>query len=56
MYVDIKLKIIEAPVLRNPNLSKVFKVAYDASGVDIGGILSQDSYYVAYLSEKLNGG
>ena len=56
MYVDIKQKIIEAPILRNPNLYEVFKVAYDASGVDIGGILSQDSHYVAYFSEKLNGG
>lgn len=44
----------EAPIMRLPNFSKVFKVACDAFGVDIGGVLSQKGHQIAYFSEKLN--
>ena len=53
-YLEIKQKIIEAPVLRHSDLSKVFELACDASSVGIGGVLSQDGHHVAYFSEKLN--
>jgi len=46
--------MIEALVIRHPNISKVFVVACDASGVGIGGVLSQDGHYIAYFSEKFN--
>ena len=46
--------MIEASVVWHSNFSKVFEVACDASGVEIGGVLSQDGYIVAYFSEKLN--
>ncbi|XP_073012262.1 uncharacterized protein [Typha latifolia] len=53
-FTEIKKKMVEAPVMRLPDFTKVFEVTCDASGVGIRGILSQEGHLITYFSEKLN--
>jgi hypothetical protein len=39
--------------LAQPNIEKPFDVYYDASGMDIGGVLMQDGRAIAYASRQL---
>ena len=45
----------EVPVMRLSDFSKAFEVMFDASGISIDRVLSQEKHSIAFLSEKLSG-
>ena len=53
-FNEVKQKMTEALVMRLPDFTKPFEVECDASGIGIGGVLSQERHPIAYFSEKLN--
>ena len=48
-FREIKERMSFAPILRHPDLSKVFEVACDASVYGIGGVLSQEGHLIPFL-------
>ncbi|GKC31597.1 RNA-directed DNA polymerase [Tanacetum coccineum] len=50
----LNAKVTEAPIFALPNFDEVFQVECDASGMAIGGVLSQNQWPIAFFSEKLN--
>ena len=58
-FEKLKIKLVEAPILRFPNRSIKFHVHIDASGLAIGVILTQPGddgmdYPIVYSRRKLN--
>ena len=53
-FAEIKSVMTEAPVMIFLDFSKAFEVTCDASGLAIGGVLSQQNHPIVYFSEKLN--
>ena len=54
VFTKIKRMMTEAHVMRLSDFLKAFEVTYDASGLAIGGVSSQENHPVTYFSEKLN--
>lgn len=55
-FVDLKVALQQAPVLRLPDFSKSFVVTTDASDISAGGVLSQifgsEDHPIAFFSKK----
>jgi hypothetical protein len=49
-FEELKKLLTTAPVLAQPNVEKSFDVYCDASGIDIGCVLMQEGWVIAYAS------
>ena len=54
-FTVLKDKLTHAPLLQLPDFNKTFELECDASGIGLGGVISQDGKPAAYFSEKLSG-
>lgn len=52
-FEELKSRLSTTPVLPLPNFNDDFHLETDASGVGIGGILSQKGHPIAFYSQKL---
>ena len=52
-FEEIKNKLTQVSVITLPCFDKVFEAGCDASGVGIGGVLTQGGKHLSFFSEKL---
>jgi hypothetical protein len=50
---ELKRRLVSAPILTMPNITKTFDVYCDASKLGLGSVLMQDGKVIAYLSRQL---
>lgn len=53
-FQTLKQEVATKPILLLPTFDKLFTIECDASGVAVGGVLSQEGRPMALFSEKLN--
>ncbi|XP_073006574.1 probable LRR receptor-like serine/threonine-protein kinase At1g51860 [Typha latifolia] len=49
----LKQVMTSTPILALPNFNKPFEIEVDASGTDVGAVLSQDDHPIAYFNKAL---
>jgi hypothetical protein len=53
-FRELKKRLVSAPILTMPDITKSFDVYCDASKLGLGSVLMQDGKVIAYLSRQLH--